>query len=135
MLEDEIVTCGFQTGVYVIVRFFFQVFHSHVAYTLSMPFASFFGNINIWNFVIALTGAATLLIAALNGVIENDFKRVVAYSTISELGYMVMVIGLATPLGVTAGLFHLMSHAFIAGLLFLCAGAVIYATGKYNITE
>jgi len=127
--------CGFQTGIYAIIRFFFQVFHPHVVYTSLVPFSSLFGNISIWSFVISMTGAITLLVAALNGIIENDFKRVVAYSTISELGYIVMVIGLTTPLGVTAGLFHLMSHAFIAALLFLCAGAVIYTTGKYNLNE
>lgn len=127
--------CGFQTGIYAIIRFFFQVFHSHVVYASLVPFSSLFGNISIWSFLISMIGAITLLVAALNGIIENDFKRVVAYSTISELGYIVMVIGLTTPLGVTAGLFHLMSHAFIAALLFLCAGAVIYTTGKYNLNE
>lgn len=127
--------CGFQTGLYAIVRFFFHTFYVHTISSLSMPLPLFFGNVSVWSFVISFVGAITLIIGALNGIVESDFKRVVAYSTISQLGYIVMAIGLTTPLGVTAGLFHMVSHVLYCGLLFLCAGAVIYATGKHDINE
>ncbi len=127
--------CGFQSGIYIIIRFFSDVFRAHVISAQAMPLPLLFGNVSIWSFIISLIGAITLVIGALNGIIENDFKRIVAYSTISQLGYIVMAVGLTTPLGVTAGLFHMISHALYCGLLFLCAGAVIYATGRHDINE
>ncbi|MDH5482172.1 MAG: NADH-quinone oxidoreductase subunit L [Candidatus Bathyarchaeota archaeon] len=127
--------CGFQSGIYIIIRFFLDAFHGHVISLPAMPLPLLFGNISVWSFVISLIGAITLIIGAINGVIENDFKRIIAYSTISQLGYIVLAAGLATPLGVTASLFHMISHALYCGLLFLCAGAVIYATGKHDINE
>ena len=127
--------CGFQSGIYIIIRFFLDVFHAHVISAPAMPLPLLFGNISIWSFVISLIGAITLIIGALNGIVENDFKRIVAYSTISQLGYIVMAVGLTTSLGAVAGLFHMISHALYCGLLFLCAGAVIYATGKHDINE
>lgn len=123
------------TGIYLLIRFFLQVFHPNLAYMPTVPFAAFFGNISIWSFTISVIGAITLIIAALNAVIESDLKRIVAYSAISELGYIVIAIGFATPLGLVAGLFYLVSHIFVAGLLFLCAGVVVYTTGKHNINE
>ncbi|MGC9346342.1 MAG: NADH-quinone oxidoreductase subunit L, partial [Candidatus Bathyarchaeales archaeon] len=127
--------CGFQSGIYIIIRFFCDVFHAHVISAPAMPLPMLFGNVSVWSFIISLVGAITLVIGALNGIVENDFKRIVAYSTISQLGYIVMAAGLTTPLGATAGLFHMISHALYCGLLFLCAGAVIYATGKHDINE
>ena len=127
--------CGFQSGIYIIIRFFSDVFYAHMISAPAMPLPLLFGNVSFWSFIISLIGAVTLVIGALNGIIENDFKRIVAYSTISQLGYIVMAVGLTTSLGVTAGLFHMISHALYCGLLFLCAGAVIYATGKHDINE
>ncbi|MDH5754203.1 MAG: proton-conducting transporter membrane subunit [Candidatus Bathyarchaeota archaeon] len=129
--------CGFQSGIYMIIRFFFDfnVFHAHVVSAPAMPLPLLFGNVSVWSFIISLIGAIALVIGALNGIVENDFKRIVAYSTISQLGYIVMAAGLTTPLGATASLFHMISHALYCGLLFLCAGAVIYATGKHDINE
>ena len=127
--------CGFEIGVYVIIRFFFDVFHAHIFSAPTIPLPLLFGNCSIWSFIISLIGAITLIIGALNGIIENDFKRIVAYSTISQLGYIVLAAGLTTPLGAIASIFHMISHALCCGLLFLCAGAVIYATGKHDINE
>ena len=127
--------CGFQSGIYIIVRFFLDAFQAHVvsAPGISLPFL--FGSVSVWSFIISLIGGITIIIGALNGIVENDFKKIVAYSTISQLGYIVLAAGLTTSLGATAGLFHMISHALYCGLLFLCAGAVIYATGKHNINE
>ncbi|HEY9174721.1 MAG TPA: NADH-quinone oxidoreductase subunit L, partial [Verrucomicrobiae bacterium] len=74
--------------------------------------------------VIAWIGGFTALLAALIAVQQNDIKRILAYSTLSQLGYMVMGVGLAAP---EAGMFHLTTHAFFKALLFLGAGSVIVA--------
>jgi len=74
--------------------------------------------------VIAWIGGFTALLAALIAVQQNDIKRILAYSTLSQLGYMVMAVGLGGP---TAAMFHLTTHAFFKALLFLGAGSVIHA--------
>ena len=74
--------------------------------------------------IIAWTGAVTALLAALIAVQQNDIKRILAYSTLSQLGYMVMAVGCGGP---AASMFHLTTHAAFKALLFLGAGAVIYA--------
>ncbi|MEO7028039.1 MAG: NADH-quinone oxidoreductase subunit L [Acidobacteriaceae bacterium] len=74
--------------------------------------------------VVACIGAATALMAATIGLVQHDIKRVLAYSTVSQLGYMFMACGVGA---YEAGIFHLMSHAFFKALLFLAAGSVIHA--------
>jgi NADH-quinone oxidoreductase subunit L len=74
--------------------------------------------------VVALIGAATALFAATIGILQNDIKKVLAYSTVSQLGYMFLACGVGA---FTAGIFHLMTHAFFKGLLFLASGSVIHA--------
>jgi len=96
-------------GVYMMVR-------SHVLFDRS-PFA--LG-------VVAIIGAATALFAATVGMVQTDIKRVLAYSTISQLGYMFLACGAAA---YSAAIFHLVTHAFFKGLLFLAAGSVIHAMG------
>lgn len=94
-------------GVYFLCRVFFLI-------EMSLPALD----------LIAWTGGATALIAALIAVRQDDIKRVLAYSTVSQLGYMVMAVGLAAP---AAAMFHLCTHAFFKALLFLAAGSVIHA--------
>jgi proton-translocating NADH-quinone oxidoreductase chain L len=74
--------------------------------------------------VITVVGAGTAFMAATSGIFQNDLKKVIAYSTCSQLGYMVFVCGLS---GYAVSLFHLSTHAFFKALLFLGAGAVIHA--------
>jgi NADH-quinone oxidoreductase subunit L len=74
--------------------------------------------------VVACIGAATAIFAASIGMVQHDIKRVLAYSTVSQLGYMFMACGVGA---YTAGIFHLVTHAFFKGLLFLAAGSVIHA--------
>ncbi len=74
--------------------------------------------------IIAWIGGFTALLAALIAVQQNDIKRILAYSTLSQLGYMVMAVGLSGP---SAAIYHLATHAFFKALLFLGAGSVIYA--------
>lgn len=75
------------------------------------------------NFIL-LTGASTALFMGLLGIVQNDIKRVVAYSTLSQLGYMVAALGVSA---YAAGMFHVLTHAFFKALLFLAAGSVIIA--------
>jgi NADH-quinone oxidoreductase subunit L len=74
--------------------------------------------------VVAIIGTLTALFAATIGIAQTDIKKVLAYSTISQLGYMFLACGVAA---FSAGIFHLMAHAFFKGLLFLAAGSVIHA--------
>jgi NADH-quinone oxidoreductase subunit L len=76
--------------------------------------------------VVATVGAATAIFAATIALVQNDIKRVLAYSTISQLGYMFLGCGVAA---YSAAIFHLMTHAFFKALLFLAAGSVIHAIG------
>jgi NADH-quinone oxidoreductase subunit L len=105
-------------GVYLIGRLFEVFVHAD-------PFV-----LTIVSIVAAITalGAATLAIA------QDDIKRVLAYSTISQLAYMVAGLSLG-PEGVTAGFFHLFTHAFFKGLLFLCAGSVIHSVHSNNMSD
>jgi NADH-quinone oxidoreductase subunit L len=81
---------------------------------------------------IAVIGAITAIFAASIGLVQKDIKRVLAYSTVSQLGYMMLALGSA---GYVAGVFHLMTHAFFKALLFLAAGSVIHAVHTQNIEE
>lgn len=81
---------------------------------------------------IAVIGAVTAIFAASIGLVQTDIKRVLAYSTVSQLGYMMLALGSA---GYVAGVFHLMTHAFFKALLFLAAGSVIHAVHSQNIEE
>jgi NADH-quinone oxidoreductase subunit L len=74
--------------------------------------------------VVAIIGAATAIVAASIGMVQNDIKRVLAYSTVSQLGYMFLACGVGA---YAAGIFHLLTHAFFKALLFLAAGSVIHA--------
>ena len=82
--------------------------------------------------VIAYIGCITLFLAATIAMTATDIKRVLAYSTVSQLGYMMLALGLG---GWLAGLFHLFTHACFKALLFLCSGSVIHATGTNEMPQ
>jgi NADH-quinone oxidoreductase subunit L len=82
--------------------------------------------------VIIIVGAATLFLTGLLALVQNDIKRVLAYSTLSQLGYMTAAMGAGA---YTAGLFHLFTHAFFKALLFLGAGSVIHAVHSNNMSD
>jgi len=94
-------------GIYMVARAHVLFDHSPVALT-----------------VVACVGAATAIFAASIGMVQHDIKRVLAYSTISQLGYMFLACGVG---GYAAGIFHLLTHSFFKALLFLAAGSVIHA--------
>lgn len=83
--------------------------------------------------VVAIIGGVTAIVAASIGLVQNDIKKVLAYSTVSQLGYMFLGLGVAA---FTAGIFHVMTHAFFKALLFLGSGAVIHAMhGEQDIQK
>ncbi len=83
--------------------------------------------------VVAIVGSVTALLAASMAVVQTDIKKVLAYSTISQLGYMFLACGVGA---FTAGIFHLVTHAFFKGLLFLSAGSVIHAlSGEQDLRK
>jgi NADH-quinone oxidoreductase subunit L len=102
-------------GVYLVARLFpiFSVSHSAMA-------------------VVAAIGATTAVVGATMGLVMNDIKRVLAYSTISQLGYMMLALGSG---GLVAGIFHLMNHAFFKALLFLGSGSVNHATNTFDMRK
>jgi NADH-quinone oxidoreductase subunit L len=102
-------------GVFLVARLFPLFEHSQVALT-----------------TIAIIGGFTAIFAASMGLVMTDIKRVLAYSTISQLGYMMLGLGVG---GVAIGIFHLFNHAFFKALLFLGAGSVNHSTGTFDMRE
>jgi NADH-quinone oxidoreductase subunit L len=100
-------------GVYLIAR-------THILFSLAPQI----------QLAVALIGAATMLLAAFSALAQRDMKRVLAYSTISQIGYMFLALGLGAW---SAAMFHFMTHAFFKALLFLAAGAVIHATHEQDL--
>ena len=86
-----------------------------------------------WGLALAWVGTVTLLVGALFGLAQRDLKRLLAYSTVSQIGYMMLGLGLGTPLGIAAGLLHCLNHGLFKGSLFMCAGAVQHATGTRDM--
>jgi len=80
--------------------------------------------------IVAATGAFTAVMAAFIAITQTDLKRILAYSTISQLGFMFLGLGTMTVAGIVAGMFHLFTHAFFKALLFLGAGSVMHAMGN-----
>lgn len=102
-------------GVYLVARSFFLFEHSPDAMM-----------------IVALIGAFTTIFAATMGLVNNDIKRVMAYSTVSQLGYMMLALGAGA---LAAGTFHLFTHSWFKALLFLTAGSVIHGTGTQDMRE
>jgi multicomponent Na+:H+ antiporter subunit D len=85
--------------------------------------------------VLAVVAAATILIASLFAISQTELKRMLAYSSMAHVGYVVLGIGLAVEMGMTGGILHIFTHALATGCLFFCAGAVIYKTGIRRIDD
>ncbi|MCR4404332.1 MAG: NADH-quinone oxidoreductase subunit M [Candidatus Acetothermia bacterium] len=88
-----------------------------------------------WQLVLGLLGAGTILVGGLVALVQTDIKRLIAYSSVSQVGYIILGLGLATSLGTAGALYHLVNHALFKGLLFLGAGAIIYRCGTRNLEE
>jgi len=106
-------------GVYALIRIFFNILGVTAAY-LS---------------ILMLLGAVSMIVGVILALSQWDFKRLLAYHSISQIGYVVLGIGLGTPLGILGGLFHLFNHSIFKSLLFLNSGAVDYAAGTRDLKE
>jgi len=106
-------------GVYALCRIFFNIFGITPAISSTLMFL----------------GALSMLVGVILAIGQWDLKRLLAYHSISQIGYVVLGIGLGTPLGIIGGLFHLFNHSIFKSLLFLNSGAVEYATGTRDLQK
>jgi multicomponent Na+:H+ antiporter subunit A len=93
------------------------------------------GGTMLWTAAIAIVGAVTMVVGAIRVLTETDLKRVLAYSTISALGILMLLFAMGTPVAVTAGLAYLLAHACYKGALFLVAGAIEHETGTRDASK
>jgi multicomponent Na+:H+ antiporter subunit D len=107
------------SGVYALTRIFFNVFGLTPALSAVLMYLA----------MLSMVAAAFLALG------QKDIKRMLAYSSISQVGYIVLGLGLGTPLGIAGGLFHLINHAMAKSLLFLNSGSIQQATGTRNLDE
>jgi formate hydrogenlyase subunit 3/multisubunit Na+/H+ antiporter MnhD subunit len=82
-----------------------------------------------------IMGSVSMILGIIMAFAQNDLKRLLAYSSVSEMGFIVSGLGLGTYLGIYGGLFQLINHTMMKGLLFFCSGALLYAVGSRNISE
>lgn len=110
--------CYVTAGVYLVARM-----HSFVVWPTA------------WQTTVVWVGTVTMLVGILFALIQRDAKRLLAFSTVSQIGYMIFALGLSTPLGILAGLLHCLNHGLFKGGLFLGAGAVQHATGTRDMDK
>ncbi len=111
-----------KVSIYVLIRTYFTIFGSQFSFevmTLGPVLMAF--------------AIAAMLVGSTIAIFQNDIKRSFAYSSVAQIGYMVLGIGFATVLGVTGGMLHLFNHALMKGALFLALGCVFYRTGSVSI--
>lgn len=106
-------------GIYALFRIFYNVIGISPALSSTLLFL----------------GALSMVVGGLLALGQWDFKRLLAYSSISQIGYIILGIGLATPLGILGGLFHLFNHSIFKSLLFLNSGAIEYSTGTRDLQD
>ena len=88
-----------------------------------------------WGAVLVWVGTITMAVGVTYAMVQTDLKRMLAFSTVSQIGYMMMGLGVGTPLAITAALLHCLNHGFFKGGLFLNAGAVLHSTGSRDMNE
>ncbi len=104
-------------------------------YTLCRIFYNIFGINSSLSLILMVLGTLSMVIGVFLAIGQWDFKRLLAYHSISQIGYVILGIGLGTPLGMIGGLFHLFNHSVFKSLLFLNSGAVEYATGTRDLRK
>lgn len=112
-----------KSGVFGILRVMYSVYGSETLISQNL------------GIIVAILVSFTILMASLIALRQDVLKRRLAFSTISQLGYITLGAALLTPLGLAGGLLHLLNHAFLKITLFFCAGAIITVTGKKKISE
>ncbi len=113
-----------KVAVYVLLRFLLEIFGADFSLR-AMPL----------DLILILLGLAGALSASLVAVFQEDIKRMLAYSSVAQIGYMVLGIGLASPTGISAAMLHLFNHALMKGALFLALGAVAYRIGSVALRD
>ncbi|MFQ5867258.1 MAG: complex I subunit 5 family protein [bacterium] len=108
-------------GVYALCRVLFNVLG--------------LGEMSSFLYILMVLGTLSMVAGSLLALGQRDFKRLLAYSSISQIGYIILAFGLGTPLGFLGGLFHLLNHATFKSLLFLNSGAVVYSTGNRDLEK
>ena len=108
--------CYVKAGVYLVARM-----HSFGPWTIS------------WQLLLIWIGTITMLVGVLYAMVQHDLKRLLAFHTVSQIGYMMLGLGLSTSLGIAAGLLHCLNHGLFKGGLFLCAGSVEKVTGTRDM--
>jgi NADH:ubiquinone oxidoreductase subunit 5 (subunit L)/multisubunit Na+/H+ antiporter MnhA subunit len=88
-----------------------------------------------WNAILITIASITMIVGVMYALVQSDLKRMLAFSTVSQIGYMLLGIGIGTPLGIMAGLLHCLNHGFFKGGLFLNAGAVQHAAGTRDMNR
>ena len=109
-------------GMYGLYLFMYMILGLNILNKLKFGFISFTG-------VFCWIGAITIVFAALTALLQNDSKRILAWSTVGQGGYMILGVAFATTLGMAGGTFHILNHCIYIGLLFFVAGAIEYRTG------
>ena len=108
-----------KSGIYGIIRLAYFLFQSM--------------NLGTIQFMLVFFGCMSMFICVTMALAQHDFKRLLAFHSISQIGYVLTAVGLCTALGISAGLYHAMNHTLFKGLLFLAAGAVLHQTGTTDL--
>ena len=108
-----------KSGLYGVIRLTYILFR-----TMDL------GTVQFW---LVFLGSVSMFVCVTMALAQHDFKRLLAFHSISQIGYVLTAAGLATALGVSSGLYHAMNHTLFKGLLFLCAGAVLHETGTTDL--
>jgi NADH-quinone oxidoreductase subunit M len=116
MLSGAMIKCG----AYAMIRILLGTFSSITLQTSDY---------------LAIIGIVTIIYGGLMALAQTDIKRLLAYSSVSQIGYIFFGIGVSTELGATGGLFHIVNHAICKGLLFMCAGVILHQTGTRDIRK
>lgn len=95
----------------------------------------YIANFQLMSFIVAGLGIMTMVLGIIYAFLAKDVKKLLAWHSVSQMGYVIMGIGLATPFGILGGFFHLLNHAIFKSLLFLCSGALLYGVGTKVMEE
>ena len=110
-----------KSGIYGIIRLTYFLFQTMELGTMQ--------------FMLVFVGSVSMFVCVTMALAQHDFKRLLAFHSISQIGYVLAAVGLSTALGISAGLYHAMNHTLFKGLLFLAAGAVLHETGTTDLDK
>ncbi|WP_417477421.1 monovalent cation/H+ antiporter subunit D family protein [Maricaulis sp.] len=113
-----------KVAFYVLIRFLFSIFHPEVSFVA----ASF-------TWIFAVLGTVGMIVASAQAIFQTDPRRVLAYSSVAQVGYMMLGLGMGTKAGLSAGMLHLMNHAMMKGALFMALGAFALKFGVRSISS